>query len=121
VRNRQRGVTFIGWVFLLIPVAIVVYAGIRLTPVILNYVKVARVLEQVASELGGDDGLTPQLIRSSIERRFDIDYIDSPKPGDIAIRRVGKGWVLEARYEDVAPLVANASILLEWDKSVTIE
>lgn len=121
MRNRQRGVTFIGWIFLLIPVAIVVYAGIRLTPVVMNYFKVVRVLEQVAEELGGEEKLSPQIIRNSLERRFDVDYIDFPKVQDIAIRREGEGWVLQAEYEDLAPLFANASILLEWDKSVTIE
>ena len=40
--SRQRGITFIGWLFLLMPVAIVVYGGIRLAPVYLNYMKVAK-------------------------------------------------------------------------------
>ena len=48
MRHSQRGVTFIGWLFLLVPVAIVVYAGIRLTPIYLNYMRVAKSLSQVA-------------------------------------------------------------------------
>ena len=32
MRKYQRGVTFIGWIILMIPIAIVFYAGIRLTP-----------------------------------------------------------------------------------------
>ncbi len=43
MRHTQRGVTFLGWLILLIPVAIVVYAGIRLTPIYLNYMRVAQV------------------------------------------------------------------------------
>ena len=38
--RRQRGVTMIGWIFLLIPVALVLYAGIRVGPEYLNYYKV---------------------------------------------------------------------------------
>ena len=44
-RSRQRGVTFLGWMFLLIPLAMVVYAGIRLAPMYLNYMRVARSVE----------------------------------------------------------------------------
>lgn len=121
MRNRQRGVTMIGWIFLLIPVAIVGYAGIRLTPVIMNYVKVSRILEQVASDMRKEESLNPQLIRSAIERRFDVDYIEFPASKDIVVRREGSNWILQAEYEDVAPLFANASILLVWNKTVTIE
>ncbi len=49
MRNRQVGVTAIGWLFLLTPVAIVVYAGIRLAPVYLNYMKVAKAKDQVGN------------------------------------------------------------------------
>ena len=38
--RKQRGVTMIGWIFLLVPVAIVLYAGIRVGPEYLNYYKV---------------------------------------------------------------------------------
>lgn len=121
MRARQRGVTLIGWIFLMIPVAIVGYAAIRLTPVVMNYVKVARILEQVASEMESESSVNPQMIRTAIERRFDVDYIDFPTVKDIAVRREGSGWVLQAAYEDTVPLFANASILLQFDKSVAIE
>ena len=40
MRQNERGVTFLGWVILLLPAALVLYAGIRLTPVYLEYMKV---------------------------------------------------------------------------------
>lgn len=121
MRNRQRGVTLIGWIFLLTPLAIIAYAGIRLFPVVLNYVKVSRILDQIAVEMRSEESLSAALIRTAIEKRFDIDYVEYPQPKDIAIRREGSGWVMQASYEDVAPLFANASILLRFDKSVAIE
>ncbi len=50
MRNRQGGVTTIGWLVLLTPFAIVLYAGIRLAPIYLNYMKVVRAVEQAATE-----------------------------------------------------------------------
>ena len=48
--RRQRGVTTIGWIFLLIPVALVLYAGIRVGPEYMDYYKVVQALKETATE-----------------------------------------------------------------------
>lgn len=121
MRNRQRGITLIGWMVLLLPVALVGYAGIRLAPIYLNYMKVVKALEQTADEYRTDDSVSPTAIRNSIGKRFDIDSINHPDAREILVRKDGGGWIIEAEYEDVAPLFANASILMQFDKVVTIE
>lgn len=120
MRARQRGVTFIGWIVLLIPVAIVGYALIRIVPVYLNYMKVSRALEQIASESKGDEQPSVQALRSSLEKRFDIDSVSYPKTDQISFVRDGKVWVAETHYEDVTPLFGNVSILLRFDKRVQL-
>jgi hypothetical protein len=120
--RKQRGVTFIGWLFLLAPLAVLVYVGIRLTPVYLTYFSVARTLNQTASEMKGDsDAMTVQSIRTSIEKRFDIESVTEPTAKDIIIRRDGKVWVLEAQYQGVAPLFADISLVVDFDKVVEIQ
>ena len=120
MRARQRGITFIGWIFLLIPVAIVGYAALRVVPTYLNFMKVSRALEQIGAESKGDDQVSVQALRNSLEKRFDIDNVTYPKVDQIAFVRDGKSWVAETHYEDVTPLFANASILLRFDKRVTL-
>ena len=116
MQSRERGITFIGWLVLLIPVAIVVYAGIRVAPVYLNYVKVARVIDQTISESRNDDSVTLAALRASINRRFDIEGVTYPDGKDVQIHREGRSWVMEAKYEDTAPLFANVSLLIAFDK-----
>jgi hypothetical protein len=118
MRTRQKGVTFIGWLFLLTPVAIVVYAGIRLAPVYLNYMKVARALESTASEL--KSGADPLAIRTAIDRHFEIDMVEFPTTKDMKISRDGSSWVVESSYDDEAPLFANISLHVVFHKSVKI-
>ena len=119
MRNRQRGVTAIGWVFLLTPLAIVVYAGIRLAPVYLNYMKVAKAMEQSVSEFkGGGSGIDS--IRISIDRKFEIDMVEYPTVKDMKIVKDGAGWVVECQYDDDAPLFANLSLHVTFDKKVRI-
>ena len=56
MRSRQRGVTFIGWLVLLTPLVVVGYGAMRLAPVYLNYMKVVRALNLVASDAAGSSG-----------------------------------------------------------------
>ncbi len=115
---RQRGVTFIGWLLLLIPVALVSYSGIRAAPIYLNYMKVSKTLDQTASEIKGTDpSVNVASIRNTLRRRFDIEEVDFPAVDDIVIRRDGANWVIEAKYEDTAPLFANLALLLSFDKT----
>lgn len=119
MRNRQRGVTFIGWLFLLTPLAIVIYAGIRLAPVYLNYMKVARALESVPSELKGT--ADPTSIRNTIDKHFEIDMVEYPTTKDMKITRdAGGGWLVESQYDDDAPLFGNISMHVTFDKQVKV-
>jgi hypothetical protein len=120
MRSKQRGITMIGWLFLLIPIAILGYAGIRLAPIYLNYMKVTRSIEQTATQLKDDDSVTAQSIRNTLEKHFDIESVDYPTVKDVQIRREGQSWLIEAAYEDVAPLFSNLSLLLKFRKSATI-
>lgn len=116
--RRQRGVTFIGWLILLIPVAILGYVGIRLVPIYLNFMRVSHSIEQTASEMKNEDvaTLTPQLIRATLGKHFDIESIMFPDLKDVSVTRDGAGWVMEAKYEDVAPIFSNISLTVDFDK-----
>ena len=116
--RRQRGVTFIGWLILLIPVAILGYMGIRLVPIYLNYMRVAHSVEQTAVEMKSDDvaTLTPLLIRATLAKHFDIESISFPDIKDVSVTRDGSGWTIEAKFEDSAPLFGNISMVVDFDK-----
>jgi hypothetical protein len=118
MRSKQTGITFIGWIILLVPVAICGYAGIRLAPIYLNYMKVAKALEQVKSEF--KEGGTQAEIRAAIGKHLDVSSVDYPDIKDIKIAREGKGWTVSAAYDDQAPLFSNVFILVSFDKSVTL-
>jgi hypothetical protein len=116
MRNRQRGVTALGWLFLLAPLAVVVYAGIRLMPVYLNYMKVVRALDLVASDGASNGDISA--IRTTIDRHFEIDMVDYPTAKDIKVTRSGAGFQVEAAYDDEAPLFGNISLHIVFDKVV---
>ena len=72
MRRHQHGMTFIGLLCILALAGVVVYAGIRLAPLYLNYMKVAKTMDAVAGEVKGDNP-DPAAIRNLIDRHFNID------------------------------------------------
>jgi hypothetical protein len=118
-RNRQLGVTAVGWLVLLTPFAIVLYAGIRIAPVYLNYLKVVRALEGTAKELK-DGGASVTSIKTAIDRHFEIDMVNYPDVKDFKIVRDEGAWLVEAQYDDEAPLFDNISLHVAFDKKVRI-
>ena len=119
MRAQQRGVTLIGWLFLLTPLAIVFYAGVRLAPVYLNYLKVAHVLEALQSEYAAQSATLGNL-SVSLGKELDVQSIDYPTAKEITIQRQGKGWLIDATYYDQAPLFANISLQVSFHKAVEI-
>lgn len=119
-RHAQRGVTFLGWLMLLIPVAIVVYAGIRLLPMYLNYMRVARSLERLPEENTDPGSITASALRSSLNKSWDIETIEFPDTKDIDIHRDGDHWVAIADYQDSAPLFGNLSLEVNFHKEVDL-
>ncbi|MBS0580982.1 MAG: DUF4845 domain-containing protein [Proteobacteria bacterium] len=118
MRNKQLGVTALGWLILLTPFAIVGYIGMRMAPMYLNYMKVVRAMDQAGGELKTSGGANPQGIRTAIDRHFEIDMVDYPAVKDFKITKDGSGWVVEANYDDEAPLFDNISIHVNFDKVV---
>jgi hypothetical protein len=120
MKRRQRGVTMIGWICLLTPLAICLYAGMRVTPEYLNYYKVLQAMKETAVQLKSDDTLTANTVRNALEKRFDTGYIDHPTVKEIVIAKGANGWTMMADYETVAPMFGNLHLLLQFKTSVVI-
>ena len=120
MRKYQRGVTAIGWLILFIPIAIVFYAGIRVSPLYLNYMKVTHSLEAVASE-ASNEGQTAEGLRNFLGKHFQIESVDYPDKKDLKITRVNNVWQIEANYDDQSPLFANIAILITFDKILKLK
>ena len=119
MRTRQQGITFIGWLFLLVPIAIVAYACIRIAPIYLNYMKVTRSLDAVRDELKTEDANVASITKA-LDKHFVVESVSYPALNDISVKRDGHGWIIDATYDDQAPLFANISILIAFHKAVQI-
>lgn len=120
MQSRQRGMTMIGILFLVVVVGAWVYAGIRMTPKYLEYMRIASTLEKVRDEFDSNPGTTEFMLRKAVERHFDIEMVEVITPNDLEITKEGGVFTMRAAYEATVPLIANISFLIDFDKSVEI-
>jgi hypothetical protein len=119
MRNHQQGMTFIGLLCVLALAGVVVYAGIRLAPLYLNYMKVARTMEAVATEVKGDNP-DPATMRVAIDRHFNIEDPHGVDTKDIEITKDDGGVQMHVAYDDSVPYVANVSLSVHFEKTVKV-
>jgi len=117
--HRQAGMTTLGMVILVAFVGLFAFAAIRLTPVYLNYMKVAGVVTGVYEEFDGA-GANRAAIRKSISRRFDIDSVAIIKATDVTVTTVDGGIEVAAVYSHKADFIANVNFLVDFDKRAIV-
>jgi Domain of unknown function (DUF4845) len=118
-RSRQAGMTAVGILVLALFVGLFAFAALRLTPVYLNYMKVAGVLDGVFKEFDGQSPTRTEIV-TSIRRRFDVESVSIITARDIKVLNQGGGFKVEAVYDHDTPFIGNLSFSVHFDKRVTV-
>ena len=119
-RNRQQGVTFIGAMCILALVGLIAFAGLRLMPVYLNYLKVARSMDAAAAEFKSDNP-DPGLVRRSLEKHWQIEDISGVEAKEVEVVKDDNGVTLHLVYDDATPYISNVSLSVHFDKTVKVQ
>ena len=119
MRNHQQGMTFIGLLFILAMAGVIVYAGIRVAPLYLNYMKIAKLMESTATEVKGDNPDPSELLRI-IQRHWTVEDPSGVDAKDIEITKDDGGVQMHVAYDDSAPFLANVSLSVHFDKTVKV-
>ena len=118
-RKRQQGMTTLGLIILVTFVGLFAFAGLRLTPVYLNYMKVVGVVDGVRDEFDGNGPTVPG-IRTSIRRRFDIESVSEIVARDVKLEAVEGGYKVSVQYDHTAPFISNIYFTVKFDKFVIV-
>jgi Domain of unknown function (DUF4845) len=119
MRRHQHGMTFIGLLCILALAGVVVYAGIRLIPLYLNYMKIAKIMDSTATEVKGDNP-DPGEMRRIIERHWTVDDPTGIDAKEIEITKEDGGVQMHVAYDDSVPYVGNLSLSVHFDKTVKV-
>ncbi len=106
MRNRQQGITLIGFLIVASLTAFAVVLAMRMAPVYFEYMSVKEAMEKVAEEPGAFNA-SPHTLRISLSKYFDVSYVDTVKPSDIKLVRDRTGKWLVLDYEVRRPVAGN--------------
>jgi hypothetical protein len=118
---RQRGLTLFGLIFVLLVVGFVALLLIKCGPIYLNQIAIERDLREIANQATVVDGqVDVGALRSAIERRWDVDYINQLEPRDIKVVRGERGLTLSYDYEARAHLFYNVDLVIHFADDIPI-
>ena len=104
--TKQKGMTFIGLVLVIAAVVCIAIVGMKVAPAYGEFMNVKKAIKKAAGE--GDN---KKDIAASFDKTAQIDNIESVKGADLVVNN----GVATVEYQKVIPIVANASILLDFN------
>ncbi len=111
--KRQRGMGWFGLMLVFAAIGFLAIVVIKVGPLYLNHMTVVRVVSNVADdpEMGNANA---QQIRSALQRRWDIDYIEQIEARDIKVKRSALGRMLAYDYEARVKLFYNIYVVVHF-------
>jgi Domain of unknown function (DUF4845) len=113
--TRQNGMTGIGWLIVLGLIGFFALLTLKMVPSYLEFYKVVATLDSITEESGFN---SPAEIRSLLDRRFNISYVNTILPKDVIIKSAGQNYSVRAKYDSKVHLFGNVSVLMAFDKQV---
>jgi hypothetical protein len=117
-RQRQAGITLLGFLILATLFGVVGLAVVKVTPMFIKNMRMDTILADVERELSGQ-GPTPQGIRNDLAKRFSVEDINLNVDA-MKITQSKNGYSLRVQYEERAPYVGGVYLVVAYDKQVEI-
>ncbi|MFC4927530.1 MULTISPECIES: DUF4845 domain-containing protein [Delftia] len=110
-RSRQRGLSFLGLVFMVALGVCVVAVGAQSLPVFLEYQAIVKATNKAARE-----GNSVAEVRANFERSAAIDDFTSVKGGDLEVTKINDRVVVGFEYSREIHLVGPAYLTYRFKK-----
>jgi len=117
--KRQQGLTFISLVFVLGLIAFFVLLGLKIGPIYLDHSKVVSALAEI-KKMPDIQEKSPAEIRDSLNKRFNINYVNDVTKDDITISKQVNYLKVAIEYEVVRKIAGNLSVLVEFNDVIEV-
>jgi hypothetical protein len=114
VMQRQRGITLIGFIFMAAIVAALGIVVFRAVPIYNEFFTVQKILRSINTD---SNEVTPLDIRNQFSLKAAADYVYDITPRDLEITKENGRIVVSIVYTRTVPLVANVSLLFDFEAS----
>lgn len=115
--NKQRGLSPLGWLALLLVVSFAVIVAIRIVPVYLDYYTVVESAKSVYSKDALQDG-TERELRRALDKQFRINDVDDIGDDIVHIERTRDGIEMVVDYEVREHLIGNIDLVMKFHRRI---
>jgi hypothetical protein len=119
-KHKQRGLTLMGFIMIMIVAAGIAIIAMNLVPVYSEANSVKTQLKHMADEPGVQNMDQPSM-QKALQKRFDIDYIESVTAKQaLLVRDKETGASIVLDYEVRKPLVYNLDFVAKFENKVSL-
>jgi hypothetical protein len=116
---RQRGITMISWLVILMVIGFFIMLGLRLAPIYMQNYTVKNIMTDLQQEPLISRKPVGE-IRQMLQRRFDINGIDTLDRDNIKISRSGGETTVEVSYETRQHIAGNVDVVVTFNESLKL-
>ena len=113
IKFKQQGMTFIGLVLVIAVVIFLAVIAIKVVPAYIEFSSVKNAIKYVAKDAKFAT-MSKKEIANAFDKSASTGYITVIKGSDLVIEKNETGNVVTADYQVTLPIVANASVLLDF-------
>ena len=118
--SKQRGITLIGFIIVLVVAGFFAYMGMVLGPAYSEYSGVVKAMNTVAAD-ATPSTTEMEPIRRALDRQFNVGYVDSVTGRDAKlIRDKTTGNMLSMVYEVRKPFIYNIDFVVKFAHTVPL-
>lgn len=110
----QHGLSLVGFLFVIVIVAVLAVLGLKVVPTVVEFIAVKRAIVNAKA-----NGTTPREIQDSFDKQATTAYIDSITSKDLEIVKTSDGFEVSVAYQKKIPLVGPASLVLDYAASTS--
>jgi len=112
--DKQRGISLLGFLVVLVLTLFVAYIGMKLVPIYMNHYSVISAMKSLSEE-PGVESMSEARMRDLLRRKFDLSYVQHVTPADIRIVR-STGLEIVAEYEVRESLIGNLDAVVTFKR-----
>ena len=114
--RRQRGIGFIGLMFIFAVAGVVLLLGLKLVPVYIEFFSVKKVISAMGKSEEAKTGTVAE-IRKSFSRRAVIDNIQAVTGDDLDVTKEGGETIIVAAWQHKVALFTGYTLLVDFSVS----
>lgn len=122
LRHKQRGLGWFGLLYIFGTLGLIVLIGLKVYPIYLNEMKLARAVTRVAAEFSPNTATeSPDQVKSALQKWWNVEDIEIVSPKDVKVQNLPTGKVLAYDYWNQVEVYKNIYISFHFTKEAPLK